>query len=330
MRCLVLLTLLGFTAGEPTMAEKGQCLVDSGEAVSDAMDAALFIWAAAKRCGKANLELKCAIDITAAVKSVNSMVNVLLQTLDKCDALHGANKACGMQASKLTEYTAGLGQAAETVAQKCENNTVVVPSTGTAAVMCTLSLKNTGKHLFKAISAIQKASPKCASGNGEACAANALEIIASFAAMGEYLAGTVGQCQRATGALASRTKEELCAGAVGGLVHHTSKAAEAGINLKRACSSQNTVVIEQQYYGRKGGKAMAGGRGGKGGPINGTETGTRLYSEDGEKVAGVPVVNFVLGAFLPITAIVGFVGGRFYAGRRARTEQTREFMSDNE
>merc|ERR1712118_432430 len=89
---------------------KGQCLVDSGEAVSDAMDAALFIWSAAKRCGKANLELKCAIDITAAVKSVNSMVNVLLRTLDKCDALHGANKACGMQASKLTEYTAGLSK----------------------------------------------------------------------------------------------------------------------------------------------------------------------------------------------------------------------------
>jgi hypothetical protein len=308
------------------MAEKGQCLVDSGEAVSDAMDAALFIWAAAKRCGKANLELKCAIDITAAVKSVNSMVNVLLRTLDKCDALHGANKACGMQASKLTEYTAGLGQAAEMVAQKCKTTAVVAPSTGTAAVMCTLSLKNTGKHLFKAISAIQKASPKCASGNGEACAANALEIIASFAAMGEYLAGTIGQCQRATGALASRTKEELCAGAVGGLVHHTSKAAEAGINLKRACSASGTVVIEQQLYGR----GRGGGRGGKGGPINGTLNGTRLYSEDGEKVAGVPVVNFVLGAFLPITAIVGFVGGRFYAGRRARTEQTREFMSDNE
>jgi len=314
MRCLVLLTLLGFTAGEPTMAEKGQCLVDSGEAVSDAMDAALFIWAAAKRCGKANLELKCAIDITAAVKSVNSMVNVLLHTLDKCDALHGANKACGMQASKLTEYTAGLGQAAEMVAQKCPSTAVVAPSTGTAAVMCTLSLKNTGKHIFKAISAIQKASPKCASGNGEACAANALEIIASFAAMGEYLAGTVGQCQRATGALASRTKEELCAGAVQGLVHHTAKAAEAGINLKRACSATGTVgIIEQTQPG-----AVV------------IEEGTRLYVQDGVKVAGVPVANFVLGAFLPVTAIVGFVGGRFYAGRRARTEQTREFMSDNE
>merc|ERR1719335_1250924 len=170
--------------------------------------------------------------------------------------------------------------------------------------MCTLSLKNTGKHLFKTISALQKASSACSGGDHEKCSANILEIVASFAAVGEYVAATVGQCQRATGALASRTKEELCAGAVQGLVHHTSKAAEAGINLKRACSPSGTVGIIEQTQ--------------------------RLYAQDGVKVAGVPVANFVLGAFLPITAIVGFVGGRFYAGRRARTDQTREFMSDNE
>jgi len=313
MRSICFLSILVAASGELTNAEKGQCLVDSGEAVSDAMDAALFIWAAAKRCGKTNMELKCAIDITAAVKSVNSIVNVLLHTLDKCDALHGAHKACGMQASKLTEQTAGLGQAAEMVAQKCENNTVVAPSTGTAAVMCTLSLKNTGKHLFKTISALQKASSACSGGDHEKCSANILEIVASFAAVGEYVAATVGQCQRASGALASRTKEELCAGAAQGLVHHTAKAAEAGINLKGACSGPKiTVGIEQAQT------------------TVGIEEAARLYEQDGVKVAGVPVANVVLGAFLPVTAIVGFIGGRVYATRRARTEQTREFMSDNE
>jgi len=313
MRSICFLSILVAASGELTNAEKGQCLVDSGEAVSDAMDAALFIWAAAKRCGKPNMELKCAIDVTASVKSVNSIVNVLLHVLDKCDALHGAHKACGMQASKLTEQTAGLGQAAEMVAQKCENNTVVAPSTGTAAVMCTLSLKNTGKHLFKTISALQKASSACSSGDHEKCSANILEIVASFAAVGEYVAATVGQCQRASGALASRTKEELCAGAAQGLVHHTAKAAEAGVNLKGACSGPKiTVGIEQAQT------------------TVGIEEAARLYAQDGVKVAGVPVANVVLGAFLPVTAIVGFIGGRVYATRRARTEQTREFMSDNE
>merc|ERR1712118_362156 len=223
---------------------KGQCLVDSGEAVSDAMDAALFIWAAAKRCGKTNLQLKCAIDITAAVKSVNYMVNVLLHTLDKCDALHGAHKACGMQASKLTEYTAGLGQAAEMVAQKCEKNAVVAPSTGTAAVMCTLSMKDVGKHLFKTISALQKASSACSTGNQEKCSANILEIVASFAAVGEYVAATVGQCQRASGALATRTKEELCAGAVQGLVHHT---AQTTVGIEEAARRFGSILASDRY-----------------------------------------------------------------------------------
>merc|ERR1711924_285795 len=168
-------------------------------------------------------------------------------------------------------------------------------STGQGAVMCTLSLKNTGKNLFKAISGIQKATSSCNHGDDTGCAAITLDIVASFAAMGEYIAGTVGQCQLASGALASRTKEELCAGAAQGLVHHTAKAAEAGINLKRACSApapapipnapaMDTVIIQQRVG--------------------------RLYAQDGVKVAGIPVANFVLGAFLPVTAIVGFVGGR--------------------
>jgi len=309
MRSFCLLSILAVAAGDLTTAEKGQCLVDSGEAISDAMDAALFIWAAAKRCGKTNLELKCSIDILAATKSVNSMVNVVLATLNKCEALHGANKACGMQASKLTEYTAGLGESATMVAQKCEANHAPAASTGQGAVMCTLSLKNTGKHLFKAISAIQKATSSCNHGDNTGCAANTLEIIASLAAMGEYVAATVGQCQRATGALASRTKEELCAGAVQGLVSHTAKASEAGINLHKACSpgaSEPNVYVM----------------------IDKTE---RKYdANDDAKIAGIPIANFVLAAFLPVSAVVGFVGGRFYAGRRDRTDQTREFMSDHE
>jgi hypothetical protein len=303
MRCFVLLSIFGLAMGGPTLPETGQCLVDSGEAVSDIMDASLFIWAAAKRCGMATMELKCSIDVMSAIKSVNSMVNVALKVLSKCDVIHGANKGCAMQASRLSEYTAGLGTSTAMVVQKCATTSTVVPSTGQGAVMCTLSMKNTAKHLFAAISGIQKATPTCSTGDQSACAANALDIVGSLAAMGEYLAETVGQCQRATGAQASRTKNELCAGAVQGLVHNAAKMGKAGVNLHKACQSENNA------YARK-------------------------YTSDDQKegvaVGGTPVANFVLGAFLPVTAIVGFVGGRFYAGRRVVTEQTREIMSDYE
>jgi len=52
----------------------------------------------------------------------------------------------------------------------------------------------------------------------------------------------------------------------------------------------------------------------------------RLFELDGK--APTSSANLILGAFLPVTAIVGFIGGRLYAGRRS--QQTREFMSDNE
>merc|ERR1712194_554760 len=61
---------------------------------------------------------------------------------------------------------------------------------------------------------------------------------------------------------------------------------------------------------------------------------SRLYSEKKKDAKDQTAIgasaNLLLAAFLPVTAIVGFVGGRFYANRRASTEQAREFMSDNE
>jgi len=319
MRSIVLLSIFGLVAaGEPTLAEKGQCLVDSGEAVSDAMDAALFIWASTKRCGKVGLELKCEIDIASAIKSVNSMINVILGAVDKCDALHTVNKDCGLQAGKMTEYIAGLTAAAGVTAQKCPHpapNNPVAMGALASPVLCTVSLKNTAKHLFKAVKALTATKAKCNGDDSKACARNALEVIASIAGMGEYLAGAVGQCQRATGAATKDTRSELCAQAAQALVHHTAKVAEAGIALSTKCHpaaapalapipDMGTVIIDEQQ--------------------------PRLYEQDGMKAAGAPVMNLVLGAFLPVTAIVGFVGGRLYANHRSRTEIARELVSDGE
>merc|ERR1719440_649933 len=146
------------------MIEQGDCLVDSGEAVSDAMDASLFLWAATKRCGKVGYETKCTVDVSSAVKATNSMINVILKAVDKCDGLNTVNKECGLQASKLTENTAGLTAAVTNVYQKCpEAGKIAGAAMGPIAspVMCTVDLKNTAKGLFAAIKAINKNKDKC-------------------------------------------------------------------------------------------------------------------------------------------------------------------------
>jgi hypothetical protein len=311
--------MLGLVAAGPSMVEQGKCLVDSGEAVSDATDAALFIWAASKRCGHVGMEVKCTIDMSSAVKSVNSMINVILKAVDKCDQLNTKNKECGMQASQLTEHTAALTAAAAQVYQKCP--AAAVPNGQhlgpiAAPVMCTVDLKNTAKGLFKAIKALTKNHKECKDKHSRKCTANVLDIVASLAGFGQYLAGTVGQCKRTVAATQVDTRKSLCAQATASLLEYTMEIAEDGVLLSKKCEKPEpvpapapipdagTVVIEE--------------------PV------PRLYEQEGEKDGGNASMNLILGAFLPVTAIVSFVGGRFYANHRSRMEQTREFMSDNE
>jgi len=50
---------------------------------------------------------------------------------------------------------------------------------------------------------------------------------------------------------------------------------------------------------------------------------SRLYSREAKQVSAGINANVLLAAFLPVTAIVGFVGGRVYGSRRT-THGTRE------
>ena len=52
MRSFIAFAVLGLASADLTSQEIAHCLVDGGEAVDDAADAALFIWAAYKRCGR--------------------------------------------------------------------------------------------------------------------------------------------------------------------------------------------------------------------------------------------------------------------------------------
>jgi len=184
-----------------------------------------------------------------------------------------------------------------------------------APVMCTIDLKNTLKQLFKAIKGIREAHEDCEHEDKRFCAATATDIVSSFAGMGGYLAGAVGQCRRTDPKVKNAdTKTELCVQASNDLVHHLMEVAESGIQLSQKCEAKPppapapaprvTSVVDIQM------------------PT------PRLYEEKGQIMANSSF-NLILGAFLPVTAIVGFVGGRFYANRRG-VEGAREVMSDHE
>merc|ERR1712216_394618 len=106
------------------------------------------------------------------------------------------------------------------------------------------------------------------------------------------------------------TRYSVCTQAANGLIEYLMEVSKDGITLAQKCTPKaaqpvegaDLVIIEQQQ---------------------------RLY--EGEKQEdGKNNMNLILGAFLPVTAIVSFIGGRVFASRRAQADQTREFMSDTE
>jgi lipocalin len=288
-----------------TSADIRQCVVEGGEAISDAMDAAVYIWAATKRCGKSQLEIQCAVDITSAVQSVGSMITVLAKTLNKCGVIRASG--CGVASLELTKNMAGLGAAASDLVQKCptawhRDITKITAGLGSASIshspaFCLVNVKNMGKSIAKLTKEFMHVNSNCQKGDKRACSTNVLRLAGGFAAIGEYLAGAIGQCTENSAHDATAS----CTRASASLVQYAAKVAANGVDLTQMCGMQGSYtsrLYEQNINGANG--------------FNAQGTGT------------VPVVLMVL---LPITAILGFFGGRIFANRRLQSKQTHRLVS---
>jgi len=354
MRSLLSLSLLG-------IANAGMCIVDSGEAVSDAMDAFMFTWAAMKRCGPSqhahdqpqeneengmmhtssliSMEepVKCEIDIASAVKAVNSMVNVVMEAVEQCHGFHIVEGGCVVVAGSLTEHMAGLAAATGQVFRECAPAKVRAEGNGhgheshgdshgehdassgehghgshedshesaheeshapdmafpgehlrrlgieeithflnnqtrelgihgrflsakeeenkassgmVSPIMCTLDMKDTATSIFKATRSLMKMKKHCKKkkGGGFTCASDVLDIVASFSAMGEFLAGAVGECRENSEGGVHESVRGVCAEAVNGVLHNSMQISKAGVDIARKCKAES--------HGR-GGKAAS-------------------------------------------------------------------------
>jgi len=325
MRAVVFLSVLGLAAAGGLSAEKqGSCLVDGAEAVSDLMDGAMFVWASIARCGHTGEAIKCEVAVASAISSVNSMINVILKAVDKCHGLKTEHKKCGMAASSLSKGIAGLAAAAGGIIQKCPglsgnagNGSHGNNFAHADAVMCTVNLKSTAKSLFKAIKALLHLK------KSKHDVDNSLKIVGAFAGLGQYLSGALGHCTH------SLNEDNLgCAQHVNMLIKDLTKVAEGGVALSKSCEGLGEVGkvdLPDVDVNLPDVPALPGSE-----VPEVVEIQTpRLYEDDSEgaKHDGsiLPMSpNLMLAAFLPVTAIVGFVGGRIFGGRRSRAEQTRE------
>jgi len=301
MRAFAFLALVSLGAADLSTKETASCVVDGGAALDELMDASIYIWAADKRC--ASGAVQCTIDVSSAVESVLAMIKIVLKVADKCGDLHGTK--CGTDAVNLAHAVAGITASSAELTTKCPH-AVAAPASWHHAgpAMCVVDLKDTFRSLFKAIKGFMHIKKDCKDGSSKKCTSTSLKIVSAFVGLGEYMAGVVGHCTNIG-------DEANCASEAARLVHHLVNLGKAGTDMARHCEEDDAppTVVDV--------------------PVT-IDVGSRLYSDDADGKATGVNANLVLGAFLPVTAIVSFVGGRFFASRRSRATQTREVTPEEE
>merc|ERR1719460_697380 len=246
MRCLVLVLLSAVS-----LVQAEYCALDGARAVDDMLDAATYIWASTQRCNTTTGNTQsdttlCTLDISAAIESVNGMVNVILKAVQKCGHLESESAQCGLAVGVLTRSFAGLTAAGSGMAAKCpfgarkpkaplvfgvpvyDQQTALQSATGVVNAdkatpasfgQCLVDIKDLTKSLFKATKRMMTMQDSCADGN-EHCTHNTLKLIASLGAMGEYLSSAIGKCQMDVVTQAKLITNSECTSEVMHLVRH--------------------------------------------------------------------------------------------------------------
>jgi hypothetical protein len=265
------------------------------------MDGMVYIFASIVRCNPAaSDEVRCTLDVSAAIESVNKMVNIIVKAVDKCGAITTEKPQCGIAIGELTRSMAGLTTASAGIIAKCPNklnggkpmDTVDVGGAkgddtpadevdsgfSNSFGQCILNVKDSVKSLFKAVKRALVLSDDCTVPDSLECSHNAVKLADAFVGLAEYLAGAVGKCS-------SNVKDDVngqCAQMSTRLAHATGEVGQAGTALAAACAP----TAKERLY---------------------------LDSLDTKKLEAAPASNsltFALAAFLPVTAVVAFVGGK--------------------
>lgn len=231
------------------------------------------------------------------------MVNVVLKGVEQCGHLEGENAKCGLAVGVLTKTFAGIAASSSGVTAKCPNalnnnagltflvtdpkvtqgNSALASAAQQASfAQCVVNVKDLTKAIFKASKRLVTIKSNCEGDDKNGCAHNALKVVASFAAMGEYLAGAVGRCSANTAANAQLRENAQCTAEVTKLVGSLHRMASASIDMKANCMEGETRLYQLEH-----------------GEVADNQNGS--------------MATFALAAFLPLTAVLAFVGGSRYA-----------------
>jgi hypothetical protein len=257
------------------------CSIDGAGSLDAAVNAGVYLWAASERCPKgtkASDDIKCEIDVAAAVQSVTDMASIIAKAVDTCAGdLQAENAQCGMAAGSLVSAASGLAAGAGSLTHWIEKGTAggnaVTAATTLRTGKCVVNAKSVVNDIFQAAAAIKAANADCAAVGEEQCAAKALTVVSILSGMGSAIAHVVGLCSP------HDDKTARMSGDIMGLVGVLDKVAQAGIAVHEKCQ-----VPEARLY-----------------------SGVATQSTSNGSLSMSSLIAF---AFIPMAAMIGFVGGR--------------------
>jgi len=288
MRVAILLSSAFLSSAAP-------CVLDSSGTVSNAIDSALYIWAATKRCAAPVLgdaPLKCEQDVASSVKAVTATATAIAGMMNSCGAVDDANAKCGLAVNGLVSATAGLAAAGGKITQFCKDKDFgEEPDLKTVLGKCTIQSGGAINSIFDAKNTIGHLQKGCdANTDGKKCAVNVLDVVSVVADLGAHLAGSAAFCQQYATNGAAKVGAEMCTNGVLEAVAQLSNVARIAMGVEKACSKEST----------------------------------RLYLEgNGEASTSKPsaTITAALLAALPITAVLGVIAGM----RMAKSRQQAAF-----
>jgi len=237
MRVALLLSSALLSSGAP-------CVLDSSGAVSNAIDSALYIWAATKRCAGpvvGDAPIKCEQDVASSVKAVTATASAIAGMMNSCGAVDDANAKCGLAVNGLISATAGLAAAGGKLTQYCVNKDLQDPAPDLNTVLgkCTIQSGGAINSIFDAKNTIGSLQKQCDDSGSKKCAVSVLDVVGVVSDLGAHLAGSAAYCQQEFGATAN-VGGELCANGVLEAIADLSNVARIAMGVEKACSTAST------------------------------------------------------------------------------------------
>jgi len=274
MQSSLSLMLVFVTAGaSPTY----KCVLDSSDALSSGLDAALAIWAAKKRCPpQMNAPVLCEQDIASAISDLTALGSGIAGIVASCADV--TEDDCGLAANDLVSASAGLAAAGGAIAEHCTSiKSHDVLGLATDLGKCTGDATGGLNSMLHATTDLQEMQSSC-SGNAEKCTVPTLDVVSVLASFGSYISGAFNDCSAYAKSPAD-TGDADCASAVLGGVAQLVAAAEAGLKMTEKCSA----------------------------------SASRLYLDTQGQATSYSPMFTALAAALPLAAVVGFLAGSRFA-----------------